>query len=251
VTDSISSEDLLLLGDTVSHMDSLKAAPAVSRNSETSYLFDDSGQLVPLSVAESWPGHYSLNEAQFKSELKKHQDDLGFQLRNFRQMALGIDGQLSSVSPPYYPHRVLVILRKAKQFYWERRFLAAYFRLFWSPRGSLKNFEMGVRALKLGIDIPHPPSCQPHDHVALSKKHSIENLDVFARPTGESTCSVGFRCLMCAGKVLDVDDQVPQPFPVRCKSCRAYFGTWDDVQKYAKAVVEHTLETRAMMYQGQ
>lgn len=247
MTDSISSEDLVLLKDTVSHMESLKVAPAVNRGSGSRDLFDSNGELVPLSVAESWPKHYSLSEADFKAELRKSQNDLGFQLRNFRQMALGIGGPLSSVSPPYYPHRVLVILRKAKRFDLERIFLAAYFRQFWTPRGSLKDFEMGVRALKLGLDIPHPPSCQPDDHVRLSKKFSIQNLDVIAQPTGKTTCSVGFRCLMCAGKVLDLDDQVPQPFPVSCKSCGTYFGTWDNAQSYAKAVAEHTLEVRALI----
>lgn len=226
-------------------MEGLKSRPTASQSNEFRDFFDDTGSLIPLSVRENWPEHYGLNEVAFRSVLKKHENDLGFQLRNFRHMALGIGGQLSSVIPPSYPNRVLVILRKEKQFEWERRFLAAYFRIFWTPRGSLKDFEMGVRALKLGIDIPHPPSCQPDEHAMLSKKFSVQNLDVIARPTGKATCSVGFRCLMCAGKVLDIDDQGSEPFPVSCKSCRTLFGIWGNIQQYAKAVVEHTLEVRA------
>lgn len=53
------------------------------------------------------------------------------------------------------------MLRKAKLFDLEKRFLTAYFKHFWTERGSSRSYDLGVRAMKIGVDIPAPPDKSP------------------------------------------------------------------------------------------
>lgn len=71
---------------------------------------------------------------------------------------------------PSYTWRITVILRKAKAFEIEKRFLAAYFKHFYTERGSARDRDLGIRAIKIGIDIPAPADAAP-----LPLKVSDEN----------------------------------------------------------------------------
>lgn len=62
---------------------------------------------------------------------------------------------------PGYTWRLTVMLRKSKLFDIERRFLTAYFKHFYTERGSSRDRDLGIRAIKIGIDIPAPPDSSP------------------------------------------------------------------------------------------
>ena len=92
--------------------------------------------------------------------VKSIQNDLSAQVKIFSDC---VDASLRSGShpPPGYTWRITVILRRAKLLDLERRFLAAYFKHFYSARGSSRDRDLGIRAIKVGVDIPAPPDSTP------------------------------------------------------------------------------------------
>lgn len=112
------------------------------------------GQTEPLQSI------YQLPEQEFFCHLKTTKDDMYEQVKTF-------DGFLDRWTtdgmqpPPYWTWRITVILRKAKLYDVEKRFLSAYFRHFWSQRGSSTDTKLGDRALKIGLPIPSAPESKP------------------------------------------------------------------------------------------
>lgn len=103
---------------------------------------------------------YSLSQGDFFSYLRNIDNDLGAQIKQF---SLFVDRwfQVAEHPPPHFTWRITVILRKAKLFELEREFLAAYFKHFWTERGSSRDRDLGRRAVKIGISIPSIPDSSP------------------------------------------------------------------------------------------
>lgn len=98
--------------------------------------------------------------------MKAIQNDLAAQVEIFSGC---VDAWFNHAShpAPWYAWRITVILRKAKMLELERRFLAAYFKHFWTERGSSCDRDLGIRAMKVGIAIPAPPDATQKPIVAV------------------------------------------------------------------------------------
>jgi len=106
---------------------------------------------VTSGVASGAPDHLNQGEEHFRAEMGRMDNLLREQVRIFQQ---GLDQWFKHGErfPPYYPHRIAVILRKAKRGDLEQRFLKAYVRHFGTWRtGGARYAEIVERAAKLGI----------------------------------------------------------------------------------------------------
>ena len=99
---------------------------------------------------------YQKPQDEFFADLKSINDNLYEQVKFFSGF---VEAWFTKGSrpPPYYTDRIAIILRKAKLFELEKEFLKAYFKHFWSERGSAKDRKLGERAVKVGINIPSIP----------------------------------------------------------------------------------------------
>lgn len=97
-----------------------------------------------IDEAFGTPAMYRQNHTSFRGLLKSTNDDLGWQCRtvadSFRRYL-----EIGESPAPYFPMRVAIILRKAKEHARERTFLAAWRRHF------RYHDKLNKRAAKLGI----------------------------------------------------------------------------------------------------
>lgn len=90
---------------------------------------------------------YNQPQADFKAEIRATDNDLRAQIDRFN---VGLDRWfgMGETHPPYFPHRIAIILSKRNELERERRFLAAYCRQFARPTGY--NDKVILRAEKKG-----------------------------------------------------------------------------------------------------
>ena len=91
-----------------------------------------------------------LQEADALDQIRSFNDDLGRQVQIIQQM-LDSWFEWGETVYPYYPLRVAIILRKAKAFEDERRFLAAFGKHF-RGKGASPYEKLTTRAEKLGLN---------------------------------------------------------------------------------------------------
>lgn len=246
----IEAEHLDVLKKVIKGLESL--APLTTKQVDD--LYNASSEHAASGVLEggiSWgealgfPEVYLNGQDQFFFHLKSTQDSLLEQVKTFSHF---VSNWFSTGNhpPPYYADRICVLLRKAKLFDLEREFLAAYFKHFWSERGSVKDRKLGERAKKVGLEIPAIPSSSPWyraEEKSWSKELGISNLSVDIKSTtaiqdNKLDLNYIFYCLQCSGKVLDVDDETDKQSAARCKKCGTLFGTWGGIKTWLSRIAK-------------
>lgn len=98
--------------------------------------------------ASGGPAFLNQDEESFRAFLKSVDQDLGWQCNTVAE-TFKKHQQDGMIPPPYYPTRVIVLLRKANDLERERRFLAAWCRHF--PKGNgVKYQKLVERAKEVG-----------------------------------------------------------------------------------------------------
>lgn len=104
---------------------------------------------VTYGQASGAPDFLNQDEASFKAFLKSADQDLAWQCQtvadSFRRYC-----ETGEVPAPYYPMRVAVLLRKAKDLDREKQFLAAWCRHFPTGNGGARYAALVERAQKAG-----------------------------------------------------------------------------------------------------
>jgi hypothetical protein len=165
-------------------------------------------------AASGSPSILNQGEDAFRQELRSINDKLGRQVEITHQF---IDGwfERGDIVAPHWPWRITVILRKAKRFDLERKFLAAFTRHFNGPPFA----SFTDRAVKIGLDI---------DLAA----NPIGISDETARRVLAMPDQITFSCIDC-GQSVPFDDGKPHEDSdiVTCDGCGRTFGTYAQVRE--------------------
>lgn len=166
-----------------------------------------------------------LDEPAFREALKDTSNDLAAQVdRVERFVARWLE--VGELPAPYYADRIAVILRKAKDFEMEQRFLAAYLKLFWTPLRGTADQKIVDRAKKIGIPTP--------DDLELTISETV------ARPDGSTFVNFAFSCKSCRGHILTIPDDPDEDGPVSCKACGLGFGGFGNLKTMMAHVANST-----------
>lgn len=197
-----------------------------------------------------------LNRPDASEYIKSIKDDLDAQVGIFSSC---IDAWLDHAAHPAagYTWRITVILRKNKLFELERRFLAAYFKHFYTKHGSSKDTDLGTRALKIGINIPSPPDSRPPPWSPYTSEDNMLDLLQSRTPRlkirlrevvhegrhiNKFRFEFDFHCLDCGGTIISAPDDPDDTGPAICKACSIVFGSMEDVKSLARHIGETSLK---------
>lgn len=194
-------------------------------------------------------------------EPEKSDHHMGWQISMMDAM---LDDYLNFDYPlaPHYPWRITVILRKGKRLDIERDFIEAYFRLFWTPRGSSTDTKLGERAIKIGINIPHAPDSTPAPPkmpipstftaqgftIAMERPYlphlQIGIKNIIHEGGTSYHFDFAFHCKSCGGTIMTIPDDGDDYGDASCKACGIVFGPYGDVKQLAKSIAEYELKRR-------
>jgi hypothetical protein len=165
---------------------------------------------------ESIPRHEMYNQTQrsFSALLRSNDNELSFHVEKLA-FDLGVWFEHWEHPPPHFPWRITVILRKAKQFDLERRFLAAYLKHLYVPRGGSTDLAMYTRAEKIGI-----LTISDEDRLRMFRnRNPLVQLQLADDGDGPY---VLMNCRMCGSISVKMSQG---DGPVKCADCNAFHGT--------------------------
>lgn len=203
--------------------------------------------------------HFARPDAQ--EYLRSIQNDLKAQVSIFSGC---VDAWFDHCTHPApgYTWRITVLLRKAKLFDIEKRFLAAYFKHFWTERGSSRDGMLGNRAIKAGVSIPESPDTTPLpwppassgdsmlDHLQSqvpSLRMRVREVETTSIESDRFNIQFDFHCTSCGGTIISAPDDPDDSGPAICKACDIVFGSMEEVKALGRHIGKRWLQEMGMI----